>query len=159
MKITIITVGKIKEKALVELIDEYKKRLSKYTQLEFIELQDEPIKENSKENDELIVKIKEGNKILSHIPSNSYKIVLDLKGKMLDSVEFSKKIDEVFTYESSHIVFIIGGSLGLSEDVVKAANYNLKLSNMTFTHNFAKLILLEQIYRAFKIINNETYHK
>lgn len=159
MKITIISVGKIKEKAIESIINEYKKRLSKYVNLELIEVPDEPIKENSKPNDDIIVKNKEGEKILSKLNPSSFKIALDLKGVELDSIEFSKKIENIFTYNSSSITFIIGGSLGISDEVINKMDYKIKISKMTFTHNFAKMILLEQLYRAFKIMNNETYHK
>lgn len=159
MKITIISVGKLKEKYLVDGINEYAKRISKYSQIEEIVLKDCPIPQNASPAIENEIKIKEGKKILESIPLNSYKVVLDLKGEMLKSEELALKIKNIQIYNSSHIVFIIGGSLGLSEEVVKAADYSLCFSKMTFPHQLMKLILLEQIYRAFKINNNETYHK
>lgn len=159
MKITIISVGKLKEKYLIDGINEYAKRISKYSQIEEIVLKDEAIPQNASLAIENDIKIKEGKKILESIPLNSYKIVLDLKGEMLKSEELALKIKNIQTYNSSHIVFIIGGSLGLSSEVVKASNYSLCFSKMTFPHQLMKLILLEQIYRAFKINNNETYHK
>ena len=159
MKITIISVGKLKEKYLLDGIAEYKKRISKFTLVDEIVLKDEPIPQNASTALENEIKIKEGKRIIDAIPSNSYKIVLDLKGEMIDSIALAKKILSIQTYNSSHIVFIIGGSLGLSSEVVNLADYNLCFSKMTFPHQLMKLILCEQIYRAFKINNNETYHK
>ncbi len=159
MKITIISVGKLKEKYLIDGINEYIKRISKYSEINEIVLKDEPIPQKAGLAIENEIKVKEGKKILESIPLNSYKIVLDLKGEMLKSEELALKIKNIQTYNSSHIVFIIGGSLGLSLEVLKACDYSLCFSKMTFPHQLMKLILLEQIYRAFKINNNETYHK
>lgn len=159
MKITIISVGKLKEKYLIDGINEYIKRISKYSEINEIVLKDEPIPQKASLAIENEIKVKEGKKILESIPLNSYKIVLDLKGEMLKSEELALKIKNIQTYNSSHIVFIIGGSLGLSLDVIKWADYSLCFSKMTFPHQLMKLILLEQVYRAFKINNNETYHK
>ena len=153
MKINIISVGKIKESYFIDGIEEYKKRISKYSNIELITVMDE-----SNDLDEKTVKKKEGERILAKIPNNSYTIVLDLGGKELDSVEFAKKIDEI-TNISSTINFVIGGSLGLDNEVIDRANYRLSFSKFTFPHKLMKLILLEQIYRAFKINNNESYHK
>ena len=153
MKINIISVGKIKEQYFIDGIEEYRKRLTKYTNIELITVMDEPNELDSK-----IVKKKEAERILAKIPSNSYTIVLDLKGKELDSIEFAKKIDEIKNV-SSTINFIIGGSLGLDDSVINKADYKLCFSKFTFPHKLMKLILLEQIYRAFKINNNESYHK
>lgn len=153
MKINIISVGKIKEQYFIDGIEEYKKRISKYANVELITVMDE-----SNSVDEKKVKKIEGERILSKIPNNSYTIVLDLKGKELDSVEFAKKMDEI-TLVSSTINFIIGGSLGLDMDVINKADYRLCFSKFTFPHKLMKLILLEQIYRSYKINNNETYHK
>ncbi len=153
--ITIIAVGKIKEISLASLIDEYKKRISGYTKIEIVELQDEP-------NDKLpeqTVKQLEGQKILKAIKKDSYVVLLELTGKQLDSVAFAKKIEEINTYHSSNITFVIGGSLGVSQEVKDRADYLLKLSEMTFPHNIARLLILEQIYRGYKILNNEAYHK
>lgn len=152
MKINIITVGKIKEDYWNMAINEYAKRLSKYVNLNFIEVKDEPIK------DGVDCKKIEGERILAHLPSG-YNIVLAILGKELDSIELSKKINDCFTYNSSTINFIIGGSLGLSDEVNKIADFKLSFSKMTYPHQMMKVILLEQIYRSFKIINNETYHK
>lgn len=153
MKINIISVGKIKEQYFIDGIEEYKKRITKYANIELITVMDE-----SNDLDEKTVKKKEGERILSKIPNNSYTIVLDLKGKELDSIEFAKKMDEI-TNISSTINFIIGGSLGLDSSVIEKANYKLSFSKFTFPHKLMKLILLEQIYRSFKINNNESYHK
>ena len=159
MNISIISVGKIKEKYLKLGIEEFSKRLSKYSKLEFIELDDEKCPENLSEKDILIVKEKEGNKILSKIKNNSYVIALAIDGKNLSSEELAEKISSLAVSGKSHITFVIAGSLGLSDDVLKRANYKLSFSKMTFPHQLMKLILLEQVYRAFRINNNEPYHK
>ena len=159
MNISIISVGKIKEKYLKLGIEEFSKRLSKYSKVEFIELDDEKCPENLSEKDMIIVKKKEGNKILSKIKNNSYVIALAIDGKNLSSEELAKKISSLAVSGKSHITFVIGGSLGLSDDVLKRANYKLSFSKMTFPHQLMKLILLEQVYRAFRINNNEPYHK
>lgn len=159
MKIAIISVGKLKENYLVDGIKEYVKRLTKYTQMEEIVLQDEPIKDKTSEALNLQIKEKEGQRIIEALNPKSYVIVLDLKGRMLSSEELASKMLDIQTYNSSHITFIIGGSLGLSDAVINKANFRLCFSKMTFPHQLMKLILVEQIYRAFKINNNETYHK
>lgn len=151
--IKIIGVGKIKDKHLQSLIDDYIKKISRYHKIEVIEVKDEPIKDNPKD-----VLDKEALRVLSKIKDNDYVILLDLHGKESDSVSFSKKIDKLFI-TNSNIDFVIGGSLGLGEELIKRANDRLKLSEMTFLHTITRLILVEQIYRAFKILNNETYHK
>ena len=154
IEINVISVGNIKEKYLQELIADYKKRISKYAQIDLIELKDESNKIN-----ENVVKEIEGERILASIKDGFYMVLLDLKGQMLDSVSLSKKIDEISTYHSSKIAFVIGGSFGVSEAVKKRANFMLSFSKMTFPHQLAKGMLLEQIYRSFKILSNETYHK
>ncbi len=159
MKITIISIGNIKEKYLKDAINEYSKRISKYTKIEFLSASDESINDNPSQKEIDIIKNKEGEKILKMIPQNSYKIALDLRGNMLSSEELASKISSVFSYNSSHISFIIGGSLGLSKSVLDSVDYKLCFSKMTFPHQLMQVILLEQIYRAFKINNNETYHK
>lgn len=159
MNITVISVGKLKEKYLKLGIDEFTKRLSKYSKLELIELDDEKCPENLSEKDMLIVKEKEGKKILSKIKNNSYVITLCIDGKNLSSEELADKISKTAVSGKSHITFIIGGSLGLCDEVIKRADYKLSFSKMTFPHQMMKLILLEQIYRAFRINNNEPYHK
>lgn len=159
MKITIVSVGKLKEAYLVDGIKEYVKRLTKYTQIEEIVLPDEPIKDKTSDALNIQIKEKEGLRIIEALNPKSYIIVLDLKGKMLSSEELASKMLEIQTYNSSHITFIIGGSLGLSDAVISKANFRLCFSKMTFPHQLMKLILVEQIYRSFKINNNETYHK
>ena len=154
IEINVISVGNIKEKYLQELIADYKKRISKYALISLTELKDESNKIN-----ENTVKEIEGERILASIKDGFYVVLLDLKGVMLDSVEFSKKIDEISTYYSSKIAFVIGGSFGVSEDVKKRADLKISFSKMTFPHQLAKGILLEQIYRSFKILKNESYHK
>ena len=153
MKINIISVGKIKESYFIDGIEEYKKRISKFANIELITVMDE-----SNDLDDKTIKKKEAERLLSKIPSNSYTIVLDLKGKELDSIEFAKKMDDI-TSISSTINFIIGGSIGLDQSVIDKADYKLCFSKFTFPHKLMKLILLEQIYRSFKINNNESYHK
>ncbi|MBE5963573.1 MAG: 23S rRNA (pseudouridine(1915)-N(3))-methyltransferase RlmH [Lachnospira sp.] len=159
MKITLITVGKIKEKYWNMAIDEYTKRLSRYCKLNIIEVADEKTVEAPSEAQANAIKDKEGERILSNIPEGAYVIALAIEGKMLDSVELSKKIDDLALMGNSNIVLIIGGSLGLSENVMKRADYKLSFSKMTFPHQMMRVILLEQIYRAFRISNGEPYHK
>ena len=159
MQINIMSVAKIKEKYLLEGIKEYAKRLSKFVELHFIELKDEPIKDDAGPSEIFKIKEVEEKRILKAIPERSYVIALDLKGKLVTSEELAEKFLEIQNYFSSKITFIIGGSLGLSDKVISIANYRLCLSKMTFPHQLAKFILLEQIYRSFKINNNETYHK
>lgn len=152
--IQIVCVGKLKEKATKELVEEYSKRLSAYTKLEICEVADE-----SNQLDENKVKQLEGERILKAIKKESFVVLLDLRGRELSSVEFSLKIQEIYNYHSSNITFIIGGSLGVSDEVKNRADYLWKLSDLTFPHNLVRVILLEQIYRAYKIMNNEAYHK
>ena len=150
--IKIICVGKIKEKYLRDAIDEYIKRLSKYTKLNIIEVNDV---DNS--NIDVILS-KEKEEIQKYIDYKDYVITLEIDGNMLSSIEFSKKIDNIFN-TNSNITFIIGGSYGLHQDIKNRSNYKLSFSRMTFPHQLFRVNLLEQIYRAFKINNNETYHK
>ncbi|GAA0702376.1 23S rRNA (pseudouridine(1915)-N(3))-methyltransferase RlmH [Paraclostridium ghonii] len=159
MNITIISVGKLKEKYLKLGIEEFSKRLSKYCKLDMIELDDEKCPENLSEKDMEIVKNKEGQKILSKVKSNSYVIALAIDGKNLSSEELADTMSKLAVRGNSHITFIIGGSLGLADEVLKRADYKLSFSKMTFPHQMMKLILLEQVYRAFRINNNEPYHK
>lgn len=156
MKITILSVGSIKEKYLKDAILEYSKRISKYCKIEFISVPDETISDN-KSIDE--VKNKEAVKLIAKLPDASFKIALNLQGEMLTSPELAEKISHIFSYSSSHIVFVIGGSLGLGEEILKKMNYHLCFSKMTFPHQLMQVILLEQIFRSFKILNHETYHK
>ena len=159
MNITIISVGKLKEKYLKMAIDEYSKRLSRYCKLNIIELADEQTPDNASEKDELIIKDKEGKKRLNNIKDNMYVVTLDLKGKMLSSEELSKFIDDCGVRGDSSICFVIGGSLGLSQEVLRRGNYSLCFSKMTFPHQLFRVMLLEQVYRAFRISNGEPYHK
>ena len=144
--IKIVCVGKIKEKYLNELINDYLMRLRKYTKVEIVELKDSPI---HKEEIDSILKV---------INKNDFNIALDLKGKMLDNIEFASLIDKTLIH-NSNITFIIGPSLGLNNDIIKECNYVLSFSNLTFPHGLFRGILLEQLYRCFKILNNEAYHK
>ena len=153
--ISIVAVGKIKEKSLSQLIEEYKKRIGAYSKIEIIEVSDEP---NDRLSDEKVKEI-EGQRIIKQLKKDSYVILLSLKGKQMDSIKFSREIEKINTYNSSHITFVIGGSVGVSEQVEQRADLLLKLSEMTFPHNITRLLILEQIYRAYKILNNETYHK
>ena len=159
MRITIIGVGKIREKYLKDAISEYSKRLSRFCKLEIIEVPDKEIPDRVSECVEDIVKKKEAADILKKIKPDSITIVLDLKGEMIDSCELSRKIEKYGLNGNSHINFIIGGSLGLHKDVLEKADYRLSFSKMTFPHQLMRVILLEQIYRAFKISSGETYHK
>lgn len=157
--IDVVCVGKIKESYLKDAISEYSKRLSRFCKLNIIELTDEKIPDNCSENIAESIKKKEGSNIISHLRKDSYIIALDLKGKEIDSVSFSKKIDNIYSNINSNISFIIGGSLGLSSEVLEHCDELISFSKMTFPHQLIRVFLLEQIYRAFKIINNESYHK
>lgn len=159
LHINIICVGKLKEKYLQDALAEYSKRLSKYCILNIIELPDEKVPDNL--NDSLASKIKEkeANRILSHIDKSSYVITLDLNGKQYSSEEFSNKISNISLNNSSNITFIIGGTLGLSEKILRYSNELICFSKMTFPHQLIRIFLIEQIFRAFKISNNETYHR
>ncbi|WP_088042108.1 23S rRNA (pseudouridine(1915)-N(3))-methyltransferase RlmH [Bacillus sp. EAC] len=159
MNISIISVGKLKEKYLKMGIDEYIKRLSGYAKMEIIEVPDEKAPENLSDADMLIVKEKEGERILSKISEDSYVIALAINGKEHSSESLAKKIDQLATYGNSKVAFVIGGSLGLSEAVMKRSDDTLSFSKMTFPHQLMKLILVEQVYRAFRINRNEPYHK
>jgi len=156
MKIKIIALGKIKEKFLKDGINEFSKRLTPYTSFEIVELNPLEIKDENL-TDKILEK--EGEKILSLIKQTDYVITLEIKGKQLSSEEFAQKLSDITNDGVSEIVFVIGSSCGLSPVVSERANYKLSLSKMTFLHQFTRLILTEQIYRAFKILNNETYHK
>ncbi len=159
MNIRLITVGKIKEKYTQEGIKEYSKRLSRYCSLEIIEIDDEKAPENLSEKEMDLVKQKEGERILAKIPQNSFVIALVIEGKQLSSEELAEKIDNLMIDGISDISFIIGGSLGLSNEVTSRSNFKLSFSKMTFPHQLMRMILLEQIYRAWRIIKNEPYHK
>ena len=150
--IKIICVGKIKEKFFKEAIEEYKKRLSKYTKINIIEVEDINL------NNEELIKQKESELILKHIDKKDYIITLEIEGKQLTSIELSKKIEELET-TNPNITFIIGGSYGISKEIKELSNFKLSFSKLTFPHQLFRVILLEQIYRAYKIKNNESYHK
>ena len=159
MKINLICVGKIKEKSLKDLINEYIKRISAYASVNIVEVQDESIVEKPSLQEINIAKKKEGEKILKNIKQGQYVIALDLVQNQPDSLEFAKILQKSFDNYGANITFLIGGSYGLSDEVKERANLRMGLSNMTFTHQMSRLIILEQIYRAFKINNNEVYHK
>ena len=151
MKITILTVGKIKEKYLRDAIAEYSKRLSRYAKLEIIEVADEKTPDSASETVETNIKNKEAERLLKYIRDDAYLITLEIKGKQLTSEELAQKIDTLGVQGTSHIIFAIGGSLGLGEEVLKRSNYALSFSKMTFPHQLMRVILLEQIYRSYRI--------
>lgn len=159
MKIKLICVGKLKEKYLDDGIKEYLKRISAYSDIEVIEVADERIPENPSLAEETIVKSKEGRRILDKVKQDDYMILLDVQGKELDSIQFAERIEDCMINGKSTIDFVIGGSLGHGEDVLTRANARISFSQMTFPHQLMRLILVEQIYRTFKIIRHETYHK
>lgn len=159
MKIKLICVGKLKEKYLDDGIKEYLKRISAYSDFEVIEVADERIPDNPSLAEETIVKSKEGRRILDKVKQDDYMILLDVQGKELDSIQFAERIEDCMINGKSTIDFVIGGSLGHGEDVLTRANARISFSQMTFPHQLMRLILVEQIYRAFKIIRHETYHK
>lgn len=159
MNISVVSVGKIKEKYMVAGIAEYSKRLSKYCKLKLIEVPDEKAPENLSEKDMDIVKKKEGERILSKIKENTYVVTLEIEGKQMTSEGFAKKIDDLMTQGVSDITFVIGGSLGLSDEVMARSDFKLSFSKMTFPHQLMKMVLLEQVYRGWRIIRGEPYHK
>ncbi|MBQ1171222.1 MAG: 23S rRNA (pseudouridine(1915)-N(3))-methyltransferase RlmH [Lachnospiraceae bacterium] len=159
MKITIISVGKIKEKFYREAVAEYAKRLSSYCKFQIIELADEKTPENASFELENQIKDKEGERILKSVDEKGYLIALAIEGKKFDSVQFSNRLEKLMINGNSHIQFVIGGSLGLSENVLKKADDKISFSDMTFPHQLMRVILSEQIYRAFRIMNHEPYHK
>ena len=159
MKITLVTVGKIKEKFFEDAIKEYSKRLSRYCKLEILQVADEKTPEGASEAVELQIKEKEGQRILSLIRDDAYVIALAIEGKMLDSEELAERIEKLGVSDISQIVFVIGGSLGLSAQVMKRADYALSFSRMTFPHQLMRVVLLEQIYRSYRIMNHQPYHK
>jgi len=159
IKITIISVGKVKDKYLQLGIDEFKKRLSRFCKLELIEVKDEVLFEKASAKDLELVRQKEGMLISNKLPDLAYVIAMDIDGKELSSIQLANKVRDVATYGQSHIVFIIGGSVGLADEIKKRADLKLSFSKMTFPHQLFKLMLMEQVYRAFKINTNESYHK
>lgn len=159
MKITILAVGKIKEKFYRDAVDEYVKRLSRYCRMEIVEVADEKTEENSSETEVELILEKEGQRLLKCIRDDDHCIALAIDGKKLDSVAFSKKIENLGIAGKSSIVFIIGGSCGLHRSVLKRADERISFSDMTFPHQLMRVILTEQIYRGFRIARNEPYHK
>lgn len=159
MNISIITVGKLKEKYLKLGIAEYTKRLSAYAKVHEIEVADEKAPEHLSEADMLLVKQKEGERILAKISPDTHVIALAIDAKQRTSEAFARELDDLATYGKSKIAFVIGGSLGLSDDVMKRSDDTISFSKMTFPHQLMKLVLCEQIYRAYRINRNEPYHK
>lgn len=159
MKITIIAVGKIKEAFYEQAVNEYRKRLSRYCTLEIAEVADERTKEQGSDAEIRIVKKREGERILKCIKEDCYVIALEINGNAPDSVELSQKLESLGVEGKSHLCFVIGGSLGLSEEVHRRADYSLSFSRMTFPHQLMRVILLEQLYRSYRIMNGEPYHK
>ena len=159
MKITILAVGKVKESYFRDGIAEYLKRLSKYAKMEVIEVNDEKTPDNASEKEELLIKQKEGERLLKSMKEDAYTIALAIDGKKLDSVALAEKIDQLGVSGNSHIQFVIGGSLGLADEVLRKADMKLSFSDMTFPHQLMRLILCEQIYRSYRIIHNQPYHK
>ena len=159
MKITIVTVGKIKEKYLKDAIAEYSKRLSKYCKLEIIEVADEKTPDNASAVVEEQIRSKEAERILKYIKEVAYVITLEIHGKQLTSEELADKIERLGVQGTSHIMLIIGGSIGLGEEVLRRSDFALSFSKMTFPHQLMRVILLEQIYRSYRIISGEPYHK
>ena len=159
MKITLITVGKIKEKYLKDAIAEYSKRLSRYCKLEIIEVADEKTPDQASETVEEGIRTKEGERILKHIKDDMYVVTLEISGKMLSSEELAEKINSLGLAGKSSIAFVIGGSIGLGKEVMSRSDYALSFSKMTFPHQLMRVILLEQVYRSYRIINGEPYHK
>ena len=159
MNITVICIGKLKERYWTAAIDEYSKRLKGYCSLDIIELKEARLPDKAGPAEELAVKEAEGEEILKKIKDNQYVITLEVKGKMLSSEKLAEKMETLAIDGQSNVVFVIGGSLGLSAAVSKRANFKLSFSEMTFPHQMMRVILLEQVYRAFKINRNEAYHK
>ena len=159
MKYTVLCVGKIKEKFYTQAVEEYVKRLSRYGKTEIIEVADEKTPDQASEGTNRMIKEKEGERILAQIKDDAYVIALAIEGTMLDSEGLAEKMEKLAVSGTSHIVFVIGGSLGLSEKVMKRADYHLSFSRMTFPHQLMRVILLEQIYCGCRIIHHEPYHK
>ncbi len=159
MKITVIAVGKIKEKYLKDALAEYSKRLSRYCKLEIIEVADEKTPDQASEAAEDLIRAKEGERILKHIRDDMFVITLEIGGKMLTSEEFADKIETLGVQGKSSIAFVIGGSIGLGKEVLKRSDFALSFSKMTFPHQLMRVVLLEQVYRGYRIMNGEPYHK
>ncbi|WP_324825965.1 23S rRNA (pseudouridine(1915)-N(3))-methyltransferase RlmH [Sinanaerobacter sp. ZZT-01] len=159
MNVSIICIGKLKETYWTDAVKEYSKRLGKYCTLSINELKEERLPDHASVAQEIAVKQEEGKSLLKQIKANAFVIALEIQGKNLSSEDFAKKIEQLALEGKSEIAFIIGGSLGLSDEVLERADYGLSFSKMTFPHQMMRVILLEQIYRCFKINKNETYHK
>lgn len=159
MKVTVIAVGKIKEKYLKDAIAEYSKRLGKYCKLEIIETVDEKTPDNASEAEEELIRTKESQRILKHIRPDAYVVTLEIEGEQMASEQFAEKIRRLGVQGISHVVFVIGGSIGLGREVRARSDLALSFSKMTFPHQLMRAILLEQVYRGFRIINGEPYHK
>ncbi|HJB90167.1 MAG TPA: 23S rRNA (pseudouridine(1915)-N(3))-methyltransferase RlmH [Candidatus Eisenbergiella merdigallinarum] len=159
MKITVLAVGKVKEKFFRDALDEYRKRLSRYCRLEIVEVDDEQAPERLSPAQEEQIRDREGKALLKRIPPKAWCIALAIDGRKTDSPGFSRKLESLALAQKSHLVFLIGGSLGLSDEVQARADERISFSDMTFPHQLMRVILLEQIYRAFKISANEPYHK
>lgn len=159
MKIDIVAVGKVKEKFYRDAVDEFAKRLSKYVKLQCIEVPDEKTPDGASAALEEQIKAKEGERILKHLKDDAFVITLEIAGKKLDSVSFSEKLESLALQGKSHIQFVIGGSLGLHNSVTKRSDFALSFSDMTFPHQLMRVVLLEQIYRGYRIISGEPYHK
>jgi len=159
MKITILAVGKIKEKYFTDAVAEYKKRLSRYCKLEIIEVADEKTPDHAGVQEKELIRQKEGERLKKYIKAGAYVISLAIQGKQYSSEEFSQKIHELGLHRESHIIFIIGGSIGLASDILDQSKELLSFSKMTFPHQLMRVVLLEQIYRGYRIMNGEPYHK
>lgn len=159
MKIVVLAVGMVKERSLAALISEHKKRLSRYSSVSIRELREIPYRESLSESQKEQIKQQEGERILRLLRENWHVVALDLGGSELTSLEFADYIRELTVSGKSNLAFVIGGSLGLSQEVLNRSDFRLSLSKMTLPHQIARLVLLEQLYRSFKIIRGETYHK
>ncbi|TCP52554.1 23S rRNA (pseudouridine1915-N3)-methyltransferase [Tumebacillus sp. BK434] len=159
MQINLLAVGKLKEKYWTGAVDEYAKRLSSYCKVNIVEVPDEPTPDNASAAQEEVIKKKEADKLLAKVGERDYVIALAIQGKSVTSEEFAEHLDKMATQGYSTFTFVIGGSLGLHEDVLKRANYKLSFSKFTFPHQMVRVILLEQVYRAFRIQRGEPYHK
>ena len=159
MKITLVTVGKIKEKFYTDAIAEYTKRLSRYCKLEIVQVADEKTPDKASETEERQIKEREGKRVLAQIKEGAYVIALAIQGEMLSSEQLAGKLERLGIEGQSQLVLVIGGSLGLSEEVLRRADYQLSFSRMTFPHQLMRVILLEQIYRGYRILAGEPYHK
>lgn len=159
MRFTILCVGKLKEKFMRDAVNEYTKRLSRYVKLEVVEVADEKTPDHASAKEEELIREKEGERLLRHIKGDDHVIALAISGIQYDSVAFSRRLDGFGMSGKGHVVFVIGGSLGLSEQVLERADEELSFSKMTFPHQLMRVILLEQIYRSYRIIRGEPYHK